>query len=148
VSTSTALVLDDADINPVRPENSALLGWPPMLPFELAMRAQPASVICAAYGIERDEFVALIDNSVFKKAYQDAVEGLATEGMSFRIKARMQAEELLKESWKLIHAEFTPNAVKADLIKATVRWAGYEPKNGEQGGGPGNAFQININLGA
>jgi hypothetical protein len=66
--------------------------------------------------------------------------------MSFKIKARIQAEELLKKSWSIIHSEHTPVAVKADLIKATVRWADYEPKNGGPGG-LGNAFQININLG-
>jgi hypothetical protein len=124
-----------------------MLGFPPMLPVELAMRVAPVPEICAAYGITKDEFVALTDDPTFIKAYQDAKEALQKDGMSFRLKARLQADALLKKSWLLIHDESTPTTVKADLIKSTVRWAGLEPKGDGPGAGLGNAFQININLG-
>jgi len=139
--TSTALATTQ-----VRPFDPADLGFPPMLPIELAMRVAPVSEICAAYGIDKDSFVELTNDPLFVQAYQGAKEMLAKDGMSFRIKAKMQAEELLKKSWALIHSDATPTAVKADLIKSTIRWAGYEPK-GDGPGGLGNAFQININLG-
>jgi hypothetical protein len=68
--------------------------------------------------------------------------------MSFKLKARLQAEELLKTSWRLIHApaEEVPSSVKADLLKATMRWAGYDIKEQAVAGG-GNALNIQINLG-
>jgi hypothetical protein len=71
---------------------------------------------------------------------------LQKDGVSFRIKAKLQAEALLAKSWALIHSPDTPNTVKADLIKSTVRWAGYEPKQTDGAGAGTNAFQININL--
>jgi hypothetical protein len=140
MSNALAIVL-------IRPDDPAFLGFPPMLPIELAMRSAPVSEICAAYDISRDEFVALTNDPMFVKAYAEAKEALQKDGVSFRLKAKIQAEELLKKSWQLIHADHTPTTVKADLIKATVRWAGYEPKGDGPGGGVGNAFQININLG-
>lgn len=121
------------------------LGFPPMLPVELAMRTDTVPNICKAYDIDRDEFAILIDDPLFVAAYRQAQENLKKDGVSFRLKAKMQAEALLGKSWQIIHAPETPNTVKADLIKATVRWAGYEPK-GDNALGAGNAFQININL--
>ena len=131
----------------IRPNDPAMLGFPPMLPIELAMHIAPVPEICAAYSISKDEFVQLTDDPIFVKAYQDAKESLQKDGMSFRLKARLQADALLKKSWLLIHDDSTPTTVKADLIKSTVRWAGLEPKGDGPGAGLGNAFQININLG-
>jgi hypothetical protein len=132
----------------VRPFDPSLLGFPPLLPIELAMRVAPVQEICAAYNISKDQFIELSQDPLFVKAYSDAKEALQKDGMSFRIKARLQAEELLKKSWAMIHSPETPTTVKADLLKATVRWAGLEPKaDTGTGGMAGNAFQININLG-
>ena len=49
--------------------------------------------------------------------------------MTFKLKARAQAEELLTTSWTLIHSPEVSPAVKADLIESTVKWGGLEPKN-------------------
>jgi len=132
----------------IKPFNPAELGFPPMLPIELAMRTASVPEICAAYDIDKNQLLELIENPLFIQAYKVAQEMLQKDGMSFRIKAKLQAEALLKESWRMIHSTETPTAVKADLIKSTVRWAGYEPKGDGVGGLAGNAFQININLGA
>jgi hypothetical protein len=131
----------------VKPFDPAELGFPPMLPFELAMRNAPASEVCAAYNIDKDEFIRLTQDPLFATAYANAREALQKDGMSFRVKAKIQAEQLLKKSWAMIHSDATPTAVKSDLIKATIRWAGYEPKGDGPGAGGANAFQININLG-
>lgn len=131
----------------IMPNHAGMLGFPAMLPFELAMRTAPPDEICAAYNIAYDDFVELCANPTFQKAFEIAQEEVAKNGVSFRIKAHLQAEELLKTSWNLIHSAATPSAVKADLIKSTVRWAHLEPsKTDGAGGGNTNAFQININL--
>ena len=129
----------------IRPDDPAELGFPPMLPIELALRVAPVREICEAYDISKEEFTALSEDPVFIRAYAAAKEELQKDGVSFRMKAKMQAEELLKKSWALIHSDHTPATIKADLIKATVRWAGYDAKDGVAGG-VGTAFQINIHL--
>jgi hypothetical protein len=120
------------------------LGWPPFLPVELALGEDKPRVICEAYDIDREHFTALLKIPAFQKAILDAREMLSKEGMSFRIKARMQAEALLKTSWDLIHGQHTPANVKADLIKTTMRVAGYEPKEGDRS--VIAPLQINIQL--
>jgi hypothetical protein len=123
----------------------AMIGWPPSLPVELAMGETSPKEICEAYDIDREHFIVLTRNAVFQKAFADAREMLAKEGMAFRVKARMQAEGLLPESWRLIHSQYTPANVKAKLIEATWRVAGFEPKESDRA--PGQNLQININLG-
>lgn len=122
----------------------AEFGFPHMLPYELALGEDSPKELCESYGIDKERFKQLCKNPAFQKAFHDAKELLAKEG-SFRIKARLQSEALLKTSWKLIHAEHTPAAVKADLIKATYKAANLEPKAGDAGAA--NNLQININLG-
>lgn len=79
------------------------------------------------------------------------VDALRTEvrdkGLTFRMKARAQAEELLTTSWIMIHSLEVSPAVKADLIKQTVKWADLEPKGdtGEGAGAGGVTISINLN---
>lgn len=121
--------------------------FPPMLPLELAMRVDTAANICKAYQITREQFAALIQHPVFVKAYQEAVEMLKVDGMSFKSKARLQAEDYLGTAFAMVKNPNISDSVRADLIKSTVRWAGYDQKAIDTGNGGGNAFNIQINLG-
>jgi hypothetical protein len=123
----------------------SLLGYPPMLPVELALRVDTPAKICAIYGISKEEFSIIIGHPVFIKAYQEAIESLKVDGMSFKLKAKMQAEDYLRTAYAMIKDRNTSDAVRADLLKATVRWAGYEAKAVDVG--QGNSFNIQINLG-
>jgi hypothetical protein len=125
----------------------ASIGWPPTLPVEIALKTAPMDAIRQEYGYSPSEWMALKDNADFLSDLAAAVRMVKQEGMSFKLKARLQAEELLKTSWRLIHApaDEVPSSVKADLIKATARWAGYD--NRDQGPGAGQpTFAIQINL--
>lgn len=121
------------------------LGFPPMLPIELALRLDTPQKICQAYNITKDEFAAIAKHPVFIKSYQEAVEALKTDGVSFKMKARMQAEDYLATAYAMVKNANTSDAVRADLIKATTRWAGYDAKENAAAGGTG--FNIQINLG-
>lgn len=136
-----------SDYNPRRDPSE--IGWPPTLPIEIALKTAPLGDIRQAYGYTEEEWAQLRYDPSFLSELTAAVETVRQEGMSFKLKAKLQAEELLKTSWRLIHApaDEVPSSVKADLIKATARWAGYDAKDMGQGGNNGNAFQININLG-
>jgi hypothetical protein len=125
--------------------NPADLGFPPMLPVELALKIAPPQAICSHYDISKEQFQELVRHPVFVKAYQEAVEALKVDGMSFKMKARMQAEGFLSTSFAMVTNPATSDAVRADLIKNTVRWAGYDAKAAEVG--QGNTFAIQINLG-
>jgi len=126
-------------------KDPAEIGWPPTLPIEIALKTAPMNEIRDAYGYTEEQWWALKDNPDFLADLAAAVEMVKKEGMSFKLKAALQAEELLKTSWRLIHAPIdeVPSSVKADLIKATARWAGYDNKDV---GAAGNANNLNIQI--
>lgn len=132
----------------VRPENPAELGYPATLPIEVALRTASISKICEAYGISREEWEELRLHPAFIKDVSAAHAELKKDGMSFRMKARLQSEELLKTSWRMIHAssDEVPPSVKADLLKFTIRAAGLEVDS-KATAQAANNLQININLG-
>lgn len=129
-------------------KDPALGAYPPTLPVEIALRTASIKDLCAEYNLTREEWDELKVRPDFRADVKAWVERLKEEGMSFKAKAQLQAEQLLITSWKMIHggAEVPP-AVKADLIKFTIRAAGLDGSAQKDGGGSvGTALQININL--
>ena len=122
-------------------------GVPALLLVEVVMKTAPIKDIYEAYGLTKDDYLAHKADPDFQKALEDTAAMLQEEGMSFKMKAKLQAESFLTRSFQLVQDRtgMVPANVQADLIKATVRWAGYEPK-GQGEGGMQNALQININL--
>lgn len=148
--TSPAVTLAEPSraVTPVAPSDPARLGYPPTFPFEIAMRTSSTRAICEAYNISEAEWELIRHDPTFLGDLERAVKIVAQEGMSFKIKAKLQAEELLKTSWRTIHDPATPSNVRADLIKATMRWAEYDTPpaaNATVAGGRGS-FSININF--
>jgi hypothetical protein len=126
--------------------------WNDRLAFDVALTLEGSGdtlqEVITRHGIAANDILTFNADKVFLKK----VEGYRTEirdkGMTFKLKARAQAEELLTTSWLLIHDPAVSPAVKADLIKSTVKWAGLEPKDvGPQEGGTGGV-KITINLGS
>ena len=133
-------------ITPINPHDPAMLGYPATLPVEIAMRTSSTRAVCEAYGIVEEEWELIRHDPVFLADLQRAVDMLKEEGASFRVKAKLQAEELLKTSWRMIHSPNTPPNVAADLIKSTARWAQYDVPPSQQLAPPGSGFHISINF--
>lgn len=134
-------------MTPCNPADPARLGYPPTFPIEIALRTSPVDEICEGYGISPEEWALIQNDPTFLADLKRAMDMLREEGMSFKVKAKLQAEELLKTAWREIHNVATPPNVRADLIKATVRWAGYETTSAQgNGNAPGSGFTIAINF--
>lgn len=131
-----------------RDHDPSMIAWPATLPIELALKTATPQELRAHYGFTDEEWDALRENPVFLTELIAACDLVKQEGMSFRLKAKLQAEELLTTSWRLIHAPNSevPPAVKTRLMEATWRMAGFDAKDGSQGGA-GNMLNIQINLG-
>jgi hypothetical protein len=119
--------------------------------MELALKTAPVKDICTAYRLTREDYERLKVDPNFVAAVQKYRDALAKDGgLSFKLKAQLQAEALLRKSWDMIHdqdMEAVPANVRADLIKFTIRAAGLDgSKDQANGAGVGNALQININL--
>jgi hypothetical protein len=133
-----------------RDMNPAALAWPTTLPIELALKTSTPAELRDHYGFTEDEWETLRHNPVFMTELAAACELVKQDGMSFRLKARLQSEALLETSWRLIHAPHSevPAMVKSRLMEATWRMAGFDNKDvNAPGGSAGLAIQINFNGG-
>ena len=99
------------------------------------------------HNITAEDILVFNKDPIFLKKVTSYRDEIKEKGMTFKLKARAQAEELLTTSWSLIHSPDTSAAVKADLIKSTVKWGGLEPKGDVTTEGAGGGVKITINLG-
>ena len=133
------------DYHPLRPTQ-----WSDRLAFDVALTlegsGEPLSDVLVRHKISSSDILRFNSDPVFLKKVDNFRTEVREKGITFKLKARAQAEELLTTSWLLIHDPAVSPAVKADLIKSTVKWAGLEPKDSpaEQTGG---GVKITINLG-
>lgn len=96
--------------------------------------------------ISPEQLLIMLANPVFKADLARVRDEVREHGLTFRIKARTMAEELLKTTWQITQSDTTSPAVKADLIKSVVEWGDLKPKNKETGQGTGGGVRILINL--
>lgn len=130
-----------------------LTKWTDRLAFDVALclegSGETLDEIKDRHKISANDLLVFNGDKVFLKrveAYRDEVR---EKGLTFKLKARAQAEELLTTSYMLIHDPAVSPAVKADLIKSTVKWAGLEPKNTDNDNtSAGGGVKIMINLGS
>ena len=64
----------------------------------------------------------------FRRQVDEFYEEIIEQGLSFRTKAKLQAEDMLAISHRMVVNPDTPAAVRADLIKWTAKMADLEPK--------------------
>ena len=126
--------------------------WNDRLAFDVALTLEGSGEtlqeIVGRHRITTGDVLAFNADPRFLKKVEHYRTEVREKGLTFKLKARAQAEELLTTSWLLIHDAAVSPAVKADLIKSTIKWAGLEPKDaGPQDQGTGGV-KITINLGS
>ncbi len=124
--------------------------WNDRLSFDVALMLEGSGEslheVLTRHKIDAVHLLASNKDPVSLKKVEHYRPEIRDKGLTCKLKARAQAEELLTTSWLLIHDPAVSPAVKADLIKSTVKWGGLEPKDAsvESGGG---GVKITINLG-
>jgi len=125
--------------------------WSDRLAFDVALTLEGSGEsmqdLMVRHRITANDILAYNADPVFLKKVDHYRAEIRDKGMTFRMKARAQAEELLTTSWLLIHDPAVSPAVKADLIKSTVKWGDLEPKVSANAGGDSGGVRITINLG-
>ena len=114
------------------------------LAYELALRMEPAEETFARYGYDEAAAIALMESPAFSGLLDRTAKDVQENGLSFKAKARAQAEDLLAHSYDLATDPLCSAAVRADLIKWTAKVAGLEPtsKDAEKPGGGGLVLNI------
>lgn len=125
--------------------------WNDRLAFDVALTLEGSGEtmqeLMQRHNINANDILAFNADPVFLKKVDHYRVEVREKGITFKLKARAQAEELLTTSWLLIHDPGVSAAVKADLIKSTVKWAGLEPKDNTVEAGGAGGVKITINLG-
>ena len=114
----------DVYIEPVDPADTA--PFPRGLALDLVLEVGTLKEILASYGLTPEAFKKILTNPAFRREYEAHQEAMKTEGWSFRKKCQAQAELYLNLVFRLANSDLTPAAVRADLIKNTVKWAGLD----------------------
>ena len=125
--------------------------WSDRLAFDVALTLEGSGEsmqdLMTRHRITANDILAYNGDPVFLKKVDHYRAEIRDKGMTFRMKARAQAEELLTTSWLLIHDPAVSPAVKADLIKSTVKWGDLEPRNSAAVSENSGGVRITINLG-
>ena len=125
--------------------------WNDRLAMDIALllegSGEPLQDVLQRHGIGAAELLVFNKDPLFLKKVDNLRTEVRDKGLSFKLKARAQAEELLTTSWGLIHSPDVSAAVKADLIKSTVKWAGLEPRPDAPDAGGQSGVTISIRLG-
>jgi hypothetical protein len=125
--------------------------WTDRFVFDLALlmegSGEKLDELLDRHEYDANDLLTFKGDAIFLQKLGACREEVRTKGLTFRVKARAQAEELLRTSWVLIHDPVVSPAVKADLIKSVVRWAGLETPPKEEGVGAAGGVTITINLG-
>jgi hypothetical protein len=124
--------------------------WSDRLAMDIALALEGSGEtlpeIMTRHSITTSDLGDYNQDSMFLKKVDHLRDEVREKGMTFRLKAKAQAEELLTTSWTLIHSPDVSATVKADLIKSTVKWGNLEPTKDtvEVGSGGGVTIQINL----
>lgn len=117
------------------------------LAFELALAPpEDAGGIFAGHGFTQDQSIALLSDATFARLLERVTKEVKDQGLSFRAKARVMAEDLLQHSYSLATDPEVSAAVRLDAIKSTVKWAGLEPKEKDGAGTGGGGLTLNISF--
>jgi len=129
---------------PDNPIEKLPIMWQHTLVLDVALGVDPET-ICEAYGLQFPQLDKIKEDPSFKNRLGKLKEDMAKEGVSFRMKAQMQAEEYLKTSFSMVHDQDIDPKVRAKLIGDTVRWAGFDSAaNAEAVSGSGISVTINL----
>ncbi len=125
--------------------------WSDRLAMDIALllekSGETVEEVLERHNITADDLGRFNADPLFLKKVEHLRGEVRDKGMTFRMKAKAQAEELLTTSWTLIHSPDVSAAVKADLIKWTGKMADLEPKKdviGDSDGGGGVSITINL----
>lgn len=97
------------------------------LAYELAMGLDDSADIFQRHGYGRDDALALLELPEFAKLLDRISREVRENGITFRAKARVMAEDLLQHGYEIATDELASAAVRADLIQWFARVGDLEP---------------------
>jgi len=145
-ATVTADQVADAILLPALRGPEAPSPWHARLPFDIAL-GDDQQVLCDRYNLTPLELEALYYVPAFRREVAGHSKSIREEGVTFRQKAKVQAEMYLEVLDDIVNNVDVSPATRLDAIKSVVKWGDLEPKESKAAGSANMPqFNIQINL--
>ena len=118
--------------------------WNPRIVIDFALGASKESIL-EEYQLMDHHYERIIRDIGFLGKVAALKKELEKDGATFTLKAKLQAEVLLDEAFKMAINEKVDDRVRAKLIGDTVRWAGFDKSGGMIDNTGGFSVTINLN---
>ena len=113
------------------------------LAVDLALKVDEPEAVFAQYGYSPEQAADLLESPAFLVLLQQTSKDLLENGVSFRTKAKVLANDLLPYAHAIATDPEQSAAVRADLVKWSAKVAGFEPREKEEGK-IGGGFTLSI----
>ena len=134
-------------LSPTAPEAHVTLDIPPQLVWECAAGLEEPASVAARFGFEGEKWERLAQWSPFITAVQNQRAEFERNGMTFRLKAGMMAEEMMGMMFKQAISNDTTILQKLSVFQALTDVAGLKaPKNDVTNVNAAPKFSITINI--
>lgn len=118
----------------------------PNIIVELAMGVESPLSVLARYGYDADKAGTLLSNELVQRQVEAKRAELKSQGIVFKTKALMAAEDILEDVYTEAKMSDTPLPQKLDALKFFAKAAGVDQVQ-QTSAGAGGGFNITINLG-
>ena len=132
--------VQDSSLNSPLPALSAALA------LDLAVQSDTAENLCKKYDLTLRQFQSIISHPAFIKVVEDMQQEIGDRGVTFKMKAAVQADMYLEDLHKMIRDTMTPPNIRLGAIQSIVKWAGLEPKQTAGTGETIAPFKLTINM--
>lgn len=120
--------------------------WNTALALDVALGIASTDEILDRHDLSTDEYQRIVAHPLFIRQVAQQAREIVENGLSFRTKAKVQAEMYLLELDKMVMAPTTEQKVKLEAIKYVTKVADLEPKVTKEEGSNGPTVNIQINL--
>lgn len=114
------------------------------LACELALGMDDPEVVFARYGYTPAQALEFTETPAFEAMLARIGKEVRENGLSFRTKARVIAEELLPHAFQMATDPLTSSSTRATLIQWVTKVAGLEPKEAKDDGRSGGGLNLTI----
>lgn len=137
---------DDDDYEPYAYNPEVVPPWTTALVFDVALGLEDEETILYRHGLDSGDWCHINAHPLFQRQVAEQARDINETGVSFRTKARIQAEMYLKNVDQMIAAPHTDQKVRLEAIRSMVKWADLEPKQQKEEGTGFNQVNIQINM--
>ena len=120
--------------------------WTAALVFDVALGLEGHETVLQRHGVTPEEWDHINAHPLFQRQVAEQAREMGETGVSFRSKARVQAEMYLVQLDQMIHSPSTDQKVKLEAIRSVVKWGGLEPQPSKEEGNSTPQVNVQINM--